>query len=283
MEENVNFVNAPAIAEERGIARERVRARARRATTQTWSRSRSSPTASASRSAGTTFGPRNVPHLVSRLRAELQHRARAPHGRLPLLGPAGHDRPGRHRARRARRQHRLDSGRARARPGARRPAGGGSGRHRRDGRDRGLAGARRRDRARSWRSRASRTAARSRSSGGPGRALAPDLFFASKIDATLKAAGHDVTLRRRLDRDPGDAEVVIVDLDHAGAGCCAGRSAEARLLLPRGRRHPPEGRGGGLRSGGPALAHGARDAAARGLAARVAVAPTTLFIRRPDR
>lgn len=46
-------------------------------------------------------------------------------------------------------------------------------------------------------------------------AFAPDLFFASKIDATLKAAGHDVTLLP-AGSDPGDAEVVIVDLDHAG-------------------------------------------------------------------
>jgi hypothetical protein len=45
-------------------------------------------------------------------------------------------------------------------------------------------------------------------------AVAPDLFFASKIDATLKAAGHEVTI---VGKGPiaGDAEVVIVDLDHA--------------------------------------------------------------------
>ena len=48
-------------------------------------------------------------------------------------------------------------------------------------------------------------------------AIAPDLFFASKIDATLKAAGHEVTLvaagshARRPD-------VVIVDLDNAAPG-----------------------------------------------------------------
>ena len=44
-------------------------------------------------------------------------------------------------------------------------------------------------------------------------ALAPDLFFASKIDATLKAAGHEVTI---LGADPviGDADLVIVDLDN---------------------------------------------------------------------
>jgi hypothetical protein len=46
-------------------------------------------------------------------------------------------------------------------------------------------------------------------------AFAPDLFFASKIDATLKAAGHDVTLLS-AGSEPGDAEIVIVDLDNAG-------------------------------------------------------------------
>ena len=41
-------------------------------------------------------------------------------------------------------------------------------------------------------------------------AIAPDLFFASKIDETLKAAGHEVT------HDvSSDAELVIVDLDNA--------------------------------------------------------------------
>ena len=70
--------------------------------------------------AGTTIGPRHVPHLVSRLRPELQHRAGAAPGDLPLLGRARDDRQGRHGARRARHQHRLDRGRARARPRARR-------------------------------------------------------------------------------------------------------------------------------------------------------------------
>ena len=41
-------------------------------------------------------------------------------------------------------------------------------------------------------------------------AIAPDLFFASKIDATLKAAGHEVTMAVT-----DDAEIVLVDLDHA--------------------------------------------------------------------
>lgn len=47
-------------------------------------------------------------------------------------------------------------------------------------------------------------------------ALAPDLFFASKIDATLTAAGHEVTVVAEADALPPDAELVIVDLDSAG-------------------------------------------------------------------
>jgi hypothetical protein len=42
-------------------------------------------------------------------------------------------------------------------------------------------------------------------------AIAPELFFASKIDATLKAAGHEVT-----SAIGHDTELVIVDLDNAG-------------------------------------------------------------------
>ena len=46
-------------------------------------------------------------------------------------------------------------------------------------------------------------------------AIAPDLFFASKIDATLKAAGHDVTIVSWVEGPlPGDPQVVIVDLDN---------------------------------------------------------------------
>ena len=48
-------------------------------------------------------------------------------------------------------------------------------------------------------------------------ALAPDLFFASKIDATLTAAGHEVTIvSADAGAAAGDADVVIVDLDAAG-------------------------------------------------------------------
>jgi len=45
-------------------------------------------------------------------------------------------------------------------------------------------------------------------------AVAPDLFFASKIDATLKAAGHDVTIVAG-DAPSDGTDVVIVDLDNA--------------------------------------------------------------------
>ena len=46
-------------------------------------------------------------------------------------------------------------------------------------------------------------------------AVAPDLFFASKIDATLKAAGHEVTFLSSLPGANGeDPDLLIVDLDH---------------------------------------------------------------------
>src|SRR5687768_14853823 len=48
-------------------------------------------------------------------------------------------------------------------------------------------------------------------------AIAPDLFFASKIDATLKAAGHDVTIVSAAGQGGDPPDVVIVDLDSAGA------------------------------------------------------------------
>jgi hypothetical protein len=47
-------------------------------------------------------------------------------------------------------------------------------------------------------------------------ALAPDLFFSSKIGATLTASGHEVTIVASADALPADAELVIVDLDAAG-------------------------------------------------------------------
>jgi acetylornithine deacetylase/succinyl-diaminopimelate desuccinylase-like protein len=43
-------------------------------------------------------------------------------------------------------------------------------------------------------------------------AIAPDLFFASKIGETLSAAGHEVSQVGKGGA-PGDAELVIVDLD----------------------------------------------------------------------
>jgi hypothetical protein len=46
-------------------------------------------------------------------------------------------------------------------------------------------------------------------------AIAPDLFFASKIDATLRAAGHDVTVVSWVEGPlPDDPQVMIVDLDN---------------------------------------------------------------------
>jgi hypothetical protein len=50
-------------------------------------------------------------------------------------------------------------------------------------------------------------------------AIAPDLFFASKIDATLRAAGHDVTVVSWLEGPlPEGTDVAIVDLDNTDFG-----------------------------------------------------------------
>jgi hypothetical protein len=49
-------------------------------------------------------------------------------------------------------------------------------------------------------------------------ALAPDLFFASKIAETLTAAGHDVEISSKADElgDASEADLVIVDLHAEG-------------------------------------------------------------------
>jgi hypothetical protein len=47
-------------------------------------------------------------------------------------------------------------------------------------------------------------------------AIAPDLFFASKIKETLTAAGHEVTIATAP--PASGADVLIVDLDAAGPG-----------------------------------------------------------------
>lgn len=45
-------------------------------------------------------------------------------------------------------------------------------------------------------------------------ALAPDLMFASRIEATLSAAGHDVTLSASASEAPLDgADILVADLD----------------------------------------------------------------------
>jgi hypothetical protein len=46
-------------------------------------------------------------------------------------------------------------------------------------------------------------------------AIAPELMFASKIEGTLRAAGHEVTVVSWVEGPlPGDPEVLIVDLDN---------------------------------------------------------------------
>jgi hypothetical protein len=52
-------------------------------------------------------------------------------------------------------------------------------------------------------------------------AVAPDLFFASKIQASLSAAGHEVELLAPAAAAGARADVLIVDLDAAGEDVAA--------------------------------------------------------------
>jgi hypothetical protein len=50
-------------------------------------------------------------------------------------------------------------------------------------------------------------------------AIVPELMFSSKIEATLRAAGHDVTVVSWIEGPlPRDPDVVIVDLDNVDFG-----------------------------------------------------------------
>jgi hypothetical protein len=54
-------------------------------------------------------------------------------------------------------------------------------------------------------------------------ALAPDLMFASRVEATLGAAGHDVTLSPSVSEVPLDeAEILIADLERIEPEAVAG-------------------------------------------------------------
>ena len=55
-------------------------------------------------------------------------------------------------------------------------------------------------------------------------ALAPDLFFASKIDATLTAAGHEVTVVGSTEDALRGAEADVIVADLHAPGLDAGRA-----------------------------------------------------------
>jgi hypothetical protein len=62
-------------------------------------------------------------------------------------------------------------------------------------------------------------------------ALAPDLFFASKIDATLTAAGHEVTLVQSVpDALAAGADVVVADLHAPDLDAAALAGGKAPVL-----------------------------------------------------
>ena len=86
--------------------------------------------------------------------------------------------------------------------------------------------------------------------------LSSDLLFGSKLQGALQAAGHEVVA-------PGDggAELLVVDLTtDPDERIEQSRAAGLPRLgfYPRRAGRAPESRGGGLRAGGAALAHGAR-------------------------
>lgn len=55
-------------------------------------------------------------------------------------------------------------------------------------------------------------------------AVAPDLMFASRIEATLTAAGHDVELAATVAEAPApeEADLLVVDLDREPADAVVG-------------------------------------------------------------
>jgi hypothetical protein len=54
-------------------------------------------------------------------------------------------------------------------------------------------------------------------------AIAPDLMFASRIEATLAAAGHEVTLAPSISEAPlGDADLLVADLENEPAEALVG-------------------------------------------------------------
>jgi hypothetical protein len=106
-------------------------------------------------------------------------------------------------------------------------------------------------------------------------AVAPDLMFASRIEATLAAVGHDVTLAPSASEAPlDDADILIADLERIDPGAVVGlgkpvlgfyrhtdpatkENAEAvgvDLVVPRSRmaREMPELVDGLLAEGPPA-------------------------------
>jgi hypothetical protein len=87
-------------------------------------------------------------------------------------------------------------------------------------------------------------------------AVAPDLLLGSKVEGTLRAAGHEVTLVRELaEAHLGEAELIVADLDAGNPEALVGlgvpvlgyyshvdaetrRAAEAagvNLVVPRSR------------------------------------------------
>ena len=111
-EEQVNLVNAPAMAEERGIELVEIKDTASDDFTELVT-VRIESGRRGGRGRGHRRRPAEPPAPRAGLGRELLHAVRRPPRDLPLQRPAGDDRPRRHDLRRARRQHRLGRGRRR--------------------------------------------------------------------------------------------------------------------------------------------------------------------------
>ena len=121
-EEQVNLVNAPALAEERGIELSELKDTVSDEFTELVT-VRIESGGESVQVAGTAVGPQEPPPSGPGLGRELLHAVRRPPGRVPLQGPARDDRPRRNDLRPAQRQHRLGRRRGRGvgrsgRPGA---------------------------------------------------------------------------------------------------------------------------------------------------------------------
>ena len=134
VEEDVNAVNAPSLAEERGIHVVESKHTVARDYTD-FVRVEVRGGQQSVRVAGTLIGRRHRPHLIEAWGQRFDVQLESSHHPVSLSGPTGHAGPGRDHLRPSWREHRLGRGRAPARRGSqRRRSPGGDGHHHHDAR-----------------------------------------------------------------------------------------------------------------------------------------------------